>query len=45
MGNYEIIRDSIDQSIKDSFKMADTDNFTKSARTVYHQIVPLDMIT
>ena len=35
MGNYEIIRDSIDQSIKDSFKMADTDNFTEGARTVY----------
>lgn len=35
MGNYEIIRDSIDQSIKDSFKMADEDNFEESTRTVY----------
>lgn len=34
IGNYEVIRDSIDQTIKDSFRI-NSDSFSKGTRTVY----------
>lgn len=34
IGNYEVIRDSIDQTIKDSFRI-NSDSFIKGTRTVY----------
>lgn len=34
IGNYEITRDSIDQTVKDSFRMGTT-SFSKGTRTVY----------